>query len=104
MGIREKIRSTEKHPLYASKANDVDDENYYQRALRHAESFPDGVTTLEPGPAMNQWLRYLEVYAPKQRVTCLTFVKQHGKRTFPAPTPWDFDIRYEQPKDDFLDQ
>jgi hypothetical protein len=80
-------------PLYAAKFDDVNDENYFERAVKHAEAW-DRCATLRPNePGYGAWMAYLERYAPKRLKLALDAVAKRGYYTFPDRHPSDFDIR-----------
>lgn len=87
-------RKTTQDPLYAAKFNDVNDENYFERAMKHATSW-DRVATLREGdPGFSDWMVYLERYAPQRWNKALDAIAKRGYYSFPDKHPSDFDIRF----------
>jgi hypothetical protein len=96
MGEYSALKRKPNDPSFAAKCDDVTDENYFERADRHAGAW-DRCATLRPGEAgYGAWMAYLETYAPNRHKRALDAVAKRGYYTFPDRHPADFDIRAER--------
>jgi hypothetical protein len=94
MGEYSALKRKPNDPSFAAKCDDVNDENYFERAERHAGAWDRCATLHRDDPNLGHWLRYLEKYAPKRHKLALDAIAKRGYYTFPDRHPSDFDIRF----------